>query len=119
MPEVRVFVVDDHALFRRTAAAVVEATDGFAVVGTAESFEAAGDDLAGVDLVLMDVNLPGYSGIDAARILSDRGNSPAVVLLSTYDESMFDWADCGAVGYIAKSSFSPERLMRCWQSVKR
>jgi DNA-binding NarL/FixJ family response regulator len=119
MPDVRVFVVDDHHLFRSTAAAVVEATEGFVTIGTAESFEAAADDLTDVDLVLMDVNLPGLSGIEAARLLTNGGDGPVVVLLSTYDESMFDWSDCGAVEYVAKSSFSPERLMRVWQSVER
>ena len=73
---VRVFVVDDHKLFRRTAAAVVEATDGFEVVGTAASFEAAEHKLDEVDLVLMDINLPGLSGIEAAQRLSARGPRP-------------------------------------------
>lgn len=111
---VRVYVVDDHELFRRTAAAVVEAAEGFALVGTADSFEAAQDELAEVDLVLMDINLPGLSGIEAAQRLSGRA-APAVVLLSTYDESSFEWTHSGAVDYIAKSSFSPERLLRSWQ----
>jgi two-component system response regulator AlgR len=111
---VRVYVVDDHEVFRRTAAAVVEEAEGFVMVGAAESFEAAEDELHDVDLVLMDVNLPGLSGIDAAQRLSGR-DAPVVVLLSTYDESTFDWAHSGAVDYIAKSSFSPERLLRSWQ----
>ncbi len=116
---VRVYVVDDHEPFRRTAAAVVEATDGFAVVGLAESFEAAEGELDDdVDLVLMDINLPGLSGIEAAQRLSRRG-APVVILLSTYDESTFDWTHSGAVDYIAKSSFSPERLLRSWQRTLR
>jgi DNA-binding NarL/FixJ family response regulator len=115
---VRVYVVDDHELFRRTAAAVVEATEGFAVVGTAESFEAAEGELDDVDLVLMDINLPGLSGIEAAQRLSRRG-APVVILLSTYDESTFNWTQSGAVDYIAKSSFSPERLLRSWQRTLR
>src|SRR5215469_8086407 len=115
---VRVYVVDDHEPFRRTAAAVVEATDGFAVVGLAESFEAAEGGLDDVDLVLMDINLPGLSGIEAAQRLSRRG-APVVILLSTYDESTFDWTHSGAVDYIAKSSFSPERLLRSWQRTLR
>jgi DNA-binding NarL/FixJ family response regulator len=115
---VRVFVVDDHELFRRTAAAVVEATDGFAVVGTAASFEAAEHALDEVDVVLMDINLPGLSGIEAAQRLSARGPRPAVVLLSTYDESTFEWAESGAVDYIAKSSFSPTRLFRAWRATR-
>jgi DNA-binding NarL/FixJ family response regulator len=118
MPDdpVRVFVVDDHELFRRTAAAVVQATEGFVVVGTADSFESAEDQLDRVDLALIDVNLPGLSGIEAARVLADRSPRPAVVLLSTYDESTFDWADSGAVDYVAKSSFSPARLLRSWRA---
>ena len=116
--KVRVYVVDDHELFRRTAAAVVEAAEGFAVVGTAESFEAAERELDDVDLVLMDINLPGLSGIEGAQRLS-RPGAPVVILLSTYDESTFDWKHSGAVDYIAKSSFSPDRLLRSWQQTLR
>jgi DNA-binding NarL/FixJ family response regulator len=115
---VRVYVVDDHALFRRTAAAVVAAVDGFVVVGMAESFEVAEAELDNVDLVLIDVNLPGLSGIEAAQRLSVRG-APAVILLSTYDESAFDWSHSGAVDYIAKASFSPERLLQSWRRSPR
>jgi len=120
MAVVRVFVVDDHELFRETAAAVVAATDGFRVVGTAASAEEATRLIAGldVDLVLMDVNLPGKSGIDATRELTDGRSGPAVVLLSTYDESALDWADCGAADYIAKSAFSPSRLVTAWQAAR-
>ena len=114
----RVYIVDDHEPFRRTAAAVVEATDGFTVVGMADSFEAAEGELDDVDLVLMDINLPGFSGIEAAQRLSRR-DAPVVILLSTYDESTFDWTHCGAVEYITKSSFSPERLLRSWQRTQR
>jgi hypothetical protein len=42
-----------------------------------------------------------------------------VILLSTYDESTFNWTQSGAVDYIAKSSFSPERLLRSWQQTPR
>jgi DNA-binding NarL/FixJ family response regulator len=118
-PAVRVFVIDDHEVFRRAAAAVVEATDGFVVVGTAESFEAAEAAVHDVDLVLLDIHLPGMSGIEAARRLAEGGPRPAVVLISTYDESTFDWADTGAVDYVAKSSFSSERLLRAWGTTRR
>jgi hypothetical protein len=37
-----------------------------------------------------------------------------VVLLSTYDEDQFDLAGCGAVAYVAKASFGPERLTAAW-----
>jgi len=64
------------------------------------------------DLVLLDVNLPGMSGVEAAAHLS---SGPVVVLLSTYDEDEFDSSGCGAAAYVSKSVFSPERLQQVWQ----
>src|SRR5438128_2279923 len=65
---VRVLIVDDQEPFRLAARMVVEATDGFEVVGESETGEAsieAAQDLD-PDLVLMDVNLPGINGLEAA-----------------------------------------------------
>ena len=116
MTEVRVLVVDDQEPFRAAMRAVVEETDGFAVVGSATSGEEALTASAELrpDLVLMDVNLPGIDGIEATRRLSAAQDRPVVVLLSTYDEDQFDLAGCGAVAYVAKASFGPERLTAAW-----
>ena len=116
MTDVRVLIVDDQEPFRRAMGAVVDATDGFVVVGSAtsgeESLRSAGE--LRPDLVLMDINLPGIDGIEAARRLSSRPDGPVVVLLSTYDEDQFDLAGCGAVAYIAKGAFGPDRLSAVW-----
>lgn len=118
MSPVSVLIVDDHESFRRAAASVVAATEGFILAGTAGSGEesVAAAELLRPDLVLMDVNLPGIDGIEAARLLRAGSSRPAVVLLSTYDESDIDAraALCGAVTYIAKSAFGPERLAAAW-----
>lgn len=118
MEIVRVLVVDDHESFRRTAAAVVEATDGFAVAGSAATGEEALTLARAIapDLVLMDVNLPGIDGLDATRRLRSLDHPPAVVLLSTYDEDDFGGRarECGAADYVAKSSFGTERLASVW-----
>ena len=114
--EVGVLVVDDQETFRRAMSAVVDATDGFAVVGAVASGEesvAVAAEL-GPDLVLMDVNLPGIDGIEAARQISRATPAPVVVLLSTYDEDDFDLSGCGAAAYIPKSVLSPERLRQVW-----
>jgi DNA-binding NarL/FixJ family response regulator len=112
--EVRVLVVDDQDAYRRAMTAVVAETPGFVVVGSAstgeESLVVARE--LGPDLVLMDVNLPGIDGIEAASRLA--GGS-VVVLLSTYDEDEFDSEGCGAAAYVSKAAFSPERLQQVWR----
>ena len=116
MEEIRVLIVDDQEPFRRAMGAVVEATDGFVVVGSATSGEesvAAAAELR-PHLVLMDVNLPGIDGIEATRRLTSGPDGPVVVLLSTYDEDQFDLAGCDAASYIAKAAFGPDRLSEAW-----
>jgi len=116
---VRVLIVDDQEPFRLAARMVVEATDGFEIVGEAETGEDSVT-LAGElapDLVLMDVNLPGINGLDATRqILSAEGHRPVVLLLSTYEEEEYAprAAECGAAAYIPKSVFGPDRLEAAW-----
>ena len=119
---VRVLIVDDQAPFRSVARAVVEMTDGFEVVGEAENGEDSitSEHELHPDLVLMDVNLPGISGLEATRrILAgrDNGSSPVVVLvLSTYeaDEYAPQASEAGAAGFISKAEFSPDRLAAAW-----
>jgi DNA-binding NarL/FixJ family response regulator len=116
MSEVRVLVVDDQVAYRKALAAVVAETDGFEMVASTASGEESLVVAADVvpDLVLMDVNLPGISGIDAARQLTAAPGGPVVVLLSTYDEDEFDLAGCGASAYVAKATFGPDRLSELW-----
>ena len=121
MDEVRVLVVDDQEPFRRAMVAVVEATDGFLVVGTAASGEeslAAAEEVR-PQLVLMDVHLPGIDGVEATRRLTRAPDAPVVVLLSTYDEDQVDTNGCGASAYIPKAAFGPDRLSAAWRDADR
>jgi two-component system response regulator AlgR len=114
--EVRVLVVDDQEPYRRAMAAVVDATEGFLVVGavgTGEESLVAATQL-GPSLVLMDVNLPGISGVEAAGRLRAGPGGPVVVLLSTYDEDEFDGSAAAGAPYVSKAAFSPERLRQVW-----
>ncbi|MEA2646792.1 MAG: two-component system, NarL family, invasion response regulator UvrY [Chloroflexota bacterium] len=115
---VRVLIVDDQAPFRDAARTVVDLTDGFEVVGEAET----GEDSVRMahelrpDLVLMDVNLPGINGLDATRQILADIDPVVVLLLSTYeaDEYAPKAAECGAAAYIPKSEFMPDRLEAAW-----
>lgn len=118
---VRVLVVDDQAQFRRAMIAVVEETDGFAVVGQASSGEQALELAAALlpDLVLMDVNLPAIDGLESTRRLrSGVSPLPVVLLLSTYDEEagVQFVAESGAAAYVTKSAFGPDRLSAVWST---
>lgn len=118
MNPVRVLVVDDQALFRRVMSAVVDETEGFFLVGFAESGEESimAARVLLPDLILMDVNLPGIDGMEATRRLREDMTAAAVVLLSTYDEDDWDGQarECGAVAYVAKSAFGPDKLTAVW-----
>jgi DNA-binding NarL/FixJ family response regulator len=115
---VRVLIVDDQEPFREASRMVVELTDGFDVVGEAETGE-SGVDMAHElkpDLVLMDVNLPGIDGTEATRrILADLPET-IVFLVSTYEPDEYEpkAAECGAAAYIPKSNFGPDELEGAW-----
>lgn len=119
---IRVLIVDDVESFRRAARAVVQAAAGFTVAGEAasgeESLEAAR--ILQPELVLMDVNLPGISGIEAARRIHEAFPRIVVLLLSTRDALEFvgPVAESGAASYIPKSEFSPQRLIEVWSEAR-
>lgn len=120
---VRVLIVDDQEPFRTVARTVVDLTDGFEVIGEAENGEDSVTSAHSLrpDLVLMDVNLPGISGLEATRqILADHvDDKPVVVLvLSTYEAAEYgpQAEEVGAACFIPKSEFSPERLVEAWSA---
>jgi DNA-binding NarL/FixJ family response regulator len=117
---VKVLIVDDQAPFRDVARTVVEMTDGFDVVGEADtgerSVELARD--LNPDLILMDVNLPGISGLEATRQILAEAKRTVVLLVSTYEAQEYEprAAEVGAAAYIPKSEFGPERLTEAWEA---
>ncbi|HXF72103.1 MAG TPA: response regulator transcription factor [Actinomycetota bacterium] len=120
---VRVLIVDDQAPFRMAARMVVEAAEGFEVVGESETGEDSVERARELrpDLVLMDVNLPGINGLEATRRILAEGQPVVVLLLSTYEEEEYAprAAECGAATYIPKAVFGPERLQRAWVAARR
>jgi DNA-binding NarL/FixJ family response regulator len=115
---VKVLIVDDQKAFRVAAREVVAVTQGFEVVGEAETGE---DSILAArrlhpDLVLMDVNLPGIDGLEASRRIKAEQAKVVVLLLSTYDREDFASriAGSGASAFIAKASFGRDSLSDAW-----
>jgi DNA-binding NarL/FixJ family response regulator len=108
-----VLIVDDHATFRSSARAVLEA-EGFDVVGEAATVEEAVEAVARhqPQVVLLDVELPDGNGFDLAERLTANGARINVVLVSSRDYSDFVAlvAQSGARGFLPKAELSGERL---------
>lgn len=118
-PRVRVLVVDDQRPFRMAAAAVLARMPDFELVGQAETGEEGVAAAAALrpDLVLMDVRLPGISGIEAAEQVAARASASVVVLCSTYarDDLPFPLDAPGVAGYLHKEELRGPALRELWQ----
>jgi two-component system invasion response regulator UvrY len=117
---VRALIVDDQAPFRTAARSLIRLLRGWEVVGEAATGEDALAWFVGrgpvdpvPDVVLMDINLPGISGIEATRRITAAVPGTAVVLVSTYAEQDLpeDAGRCGAIAYVRKDDLTP-RLLR-------
>lgn len=109
-----VLVVDDQPAFRAVARTLVSLTPDLRVVAEAESGEQAVEYAGKLRpaVVLMDVNLPGISGIEAARRIVALDSSVKVVLMSTYAAADLpsDALLAGITGYLRKEDLTPGAL---------
>lgn len=108
--KLRVLVVDDEPLARRRLSALVERTELGEVSGEAGDAEDAAAAIARLDpdVVLLDVRLPGASGLELARSLGAR---PIVVFTTAYGEHAVDAFDTAAADYLLKP-VDPDKLAR-------
>ena len=111
---IEVAIVEDRRATREGLALLIDGTEGYRCCGTYGTMEAAlaeiGRNLP--DVALVDIGLPGMSGIEGARILKDRHPSVHLLMLTVYDddERIFDAVCAGATGYLLKKT-PPARLL--------
>ena len=114
MTPLRVLVVEDHPLFRKGVVALLETTEELSVAGVAVSGEDAvlrAGELR-PDVVLMDLQLPGISGIEATRAIVAGDPEVRVLVLTLFEdeESVFLALRAGARGYVLKDADEEELL---------
>jgi DNA-binding NarL/FixJ family response regulator len=109
---VRALVVDDHPVFRDGLAALLSSLDDVAVAGIAADAESALALVANspVDVVLMDLNLPGLSGVEATSRLTSLTPAPAVLVVTMVDDddTVVAALRAGARGYVLKGATGEE-----------
>lgn len=121
-PPIRILLVDDQALFRRAIAMLIGEQPDFEIVGQAENGLQAVEmaHALGPSLVVMDVEMPVMTGVEATRRIREELPGVKVVILSVSeaDEHVFDAIKFGAHGYLLKD-LRPEQLYDLIRAVMR
>jgi two-component system, NarL family, response regulator DevR len=122
MKKQRIILVDDHELVRIGLKSLLERHPQFDVVGEAGSAREALEQVESLkpDVVVMDIRLPGTSGIDACEQIVNQYPDTKVLMLTSYaeDEMLFSAIRAGASGYVLKQIGS-EDLIKAIESVGR
>ncbi len=122
MTKQRILLVDDHEVVRLGLKALLERHPQFEIIGEAttarEALELVGN--YHPDVVVMDIRLPGTSGIEACEEITNRYPETRVIMLTSYaeDEMLFSAIRAGASGYMLKQ-VGGEDLVRAIEAVGR
>jgi DNA-binding NarL/FixJ family response regulator len=112
MPDIRVLVVDDHAILRDGIRSLLERQAGITVVGEASNGRDALDRVSELqpDIVLMDVAMPVMDGLEATRRIKVSFPKVRVLILTQHDNQEYigPLLKAGAVGYVLKRSGAHE-----------
>ena len=122
MEIIRTMVVDDHTLFRKGLRALLEQMEGLEVVGEASAGAEAvtlAEKLV-PDVVLMDIRMPGMSGIEVTKQILQENPHIGIILVTMFDdsESVLSGMRAGARGYVLKGA-EPDELRHAIEAAYR
>jgi DNA-binding NarL/FixJ family response regulator len=109
-----VMIVEDNETIRKGLALLIDATEGYRTVGEFEDCETMLPELKNrhPDVLLMDIRLPGMSGIEGIKVAKKIDPDILIIMLTIYEESdlIFQALCSGAVGYLVKKT-PPSQLL--------
>jgi DNA-binding NarL/FixJ family response regulator len=122
LTDLRLLIVDDHPLFRQGLRRLIEDGTGFTVVAEASSGHEAirQADIHRPDIALVDIQLPGVTGLNIARILKKQHPTMRIVILSMHvdDERLFEAVRVGASAFLTKDIEAAD-LVKALEQVAR
>jgi two-component system response regulator DevR len=122
MAKQRILLVDDHEVVRLGLKSLLDRHTQFEVIGEAGSAREAIEQVTNLqpDVVVMDIRLPGTSGIEACEEIVNRFPDTKVIMLTSYaeDEMLFSAIRAGASGYILKQ-IGGDDLVRALEAIGR
>lgn len=111
---IQVIIIEDIREIREGLQILIDSSEGFSCQKTFVSAEAAIEELPALspDVALMDINLPGISGIEAVRKLKGQCPNTQFIMSTVYedDESIFESLKAGASGYLLKKT-APSKIL--------
>lgn len=112
MMPINVFIADDHAVFRSGLRALLEKEEALAIAGEAGTGAETLEQLPGldVDILLLDIDMPGMSGSEVVRQLRTRKSAVDIIILTIHDEAVYvqELFKLNVKGYVLKKSTGTE-----------
>ena len=120
MSQIKILLVDDHAVVRMGFKMLIEAEDDITVIGEAESGEVAIKLFQELkpDIIVMDITMPGIGGIEAIDRIMAKDKNTKILVLSAHEDSVHPRRvlNAGAMGYLTKRS-AAEELIKAIKSI--
>lgn len=120
MSQIKILLVDDHAVVRMGFKMLIEAEDDISVIGEAESGEVAIKLFQELkpDIIVMDITMPGIGGLEAIDRIIAKDKNTKILVLSAHEDSVHPKRvlNAGAMGYLTKRS-AAEELIKAIKSI--
>jgi two-component system invasion response regulator UvrY len=116
LSQIKILLVDDHAVVRMGFKMLIEAEADIKVIGEAESGEVAVKLFQELkpDIIVMDITMPGIGGLEAIDRILAKDKNTKILVLSAHEDSVHPKRvlNAGAMGYLTKRSASRKALFR-------